>query len=191
MKLLNFIVATMLCFAVPTLVSAQNVQPQPHSSTVKKTVKKKKVVKKTTPATTSTPAKTNEFQAKGAPRAQAVSQKMETKVSYARANFSKNVIDMGDIKEDAVVTKEFEFTNTGGSDLVILSAKGSCGCTSPQYPLTPIRPGEKGKVSVTYTARNKVGPQKPEITVTTNGTPRIVKLRLEGWVEQIPGGIKE
>ncbi|MFM2269599.1 MAG: hypothetical protein RL757_3040 [Bacteroidota bacterium] len=185
MKFFNFIVAITFCFATPAFVSAQNAQPQ--TSTVKKTVKKKKSVKKVASA----PANTNEFQAKGAPRAQAVAQKSEAKVSYARANFSKNVIDMGDIKEDAVVTKEFEFTNTGGTDLVILSAKGSCGCTSPQYPLTPIRPGDKGKISVTYTARNKVGPQKPEITVTTNGTPRTVKLRLEGWVEQIPGGIKE
>jgi hypothetical protein len=42
---------------------------------------------------------------------------------------------------------------------------------------------------VKYTAKNKVGPQKPVVTVTTNGVPSIVKLNMEVWVEQIPGGV--
>lgn len=113
------------------------------------------------------------------------------KVTFPRIKFETDKIDLGIIKEDAIVRKEFEFTNTGGANLVILDVKGACGCTVPEYPLVPIGPGEKGKIVVTYTARNKMGPQKPEITVLTNGSPRTFKLHLETWVEQIPGGVKD
>ena len=75
--------------------------------------------------------------------------------------------------------------------MVIIDAEGSCGCTVPTIPKEPIKPGGKATIGVKYTAKNKAGPQKPIITVKTNGTPRIVKLQLDCWVEQIPGGIKE
>jgi hypothetical protein len=89
-----------------------------------------------------------------------------------------------------VIANQFEFTNTGIKPLVITSVKGTCGCTAPEYPKNPILPGEKGVITITYTAKNKVGPQKPEITVTTNGTPSTVKIKLEAWVDQIPGGVQ-
>jgi hypothetical protein len=110
--------------------------------------------------------------------------------SGAVITFEKSIIDLGTIKEDAVIANQFEFTNTGIKPLVITSVKGTCGCTAPEYPKTPILPGEKGVITITYTAKNKVGPQKPEITVTTNGTPSMVKIKLEAWVDQIPGGVK-
>jgi Protein of unknown function (DUF1573) len=110
--------------------------------------------------------------------------------SGAIIQFAKSKIELGTIKEDAVIANQFEFTNVGVKPLVITSAKGTCGCTAPEYPKTPILPGEKGVITVTYTAKNKVGPQKPEITVTTNGTPSVVKIKLEAWVDQIPGGVQ-
>jgi Protein of unknown function (DUF1573) len=124
-------------------------------------------------------------------------QKTTTKTATKKAapsgaviTFEKSKIDLGTIKEDAVIANQFEFTNTGIKPLVITSVKGSCGCTAPEYPKTPILPGEKGVITITYTAKNKVGPQKPEITVTTNGTPSTVKIKLEAWVDQIPGGVQ-
>lgn len=104
--------------------------------------------------------------------------------------FDKLSLELGTIKEDAVLEKSFEFMNIGERDLVIINAKGSCGCTIPTPPLLPIPPGGKGKILVKYTAKNKVGPQKPSITVTTNGNPSVVKLKMEVWVDQIPGGVK-
>jgi Protein of unknown function (DUF1573) len=74
---------------------------------------------------------------------------------------------------------------------LITNATGSCGCTIPVFPTAPIAPGEKGSILVKFTAKNKFGPQKPTVTVTTNATPRLVKLQLDGWVDQIPGGVKE
>lgn len=110
-------------------------------------------------------------------------------VKSAKIQFDKLMFDLGTIKEDAVIEKSFEFTNVGERDLVIINTKGSCGCTVPSAPTLPIAPGEKGKIKVKYTARNKVGPQKPTITVITNGEPSIIKLNMEAWVEQIPGGV--
>ena len=47
--------------------------------------------------------------------------------------------DFGTIKEGETVETEFTFTNTGKSDLIIVDARGSCGCTVPKYPKnTPI-----------------------------------------------------
>ena len=107
----------------------------------------------------------------------------------AKIQFDTLILELGTIKEDAVLEKSFDFTNTGKRDLVIINAKGSCGCTIPTPPMKPIPPGGKGKILVKYTARNKVGPQKPTITVTTNGYPSIIKLKMEVWVDQIPGGV--
>ncbi|MBL7817687.1 MAG: DUF1573 domain-containing protein [Saprospiraceae bacterium] len=119
----------------------------------------------------------------------ATSAKKITPVRAAKIKFDNMTLNLGTIKEDAVIEKTFEFTNIGEKDLVIINAKGSCGCTVPTPPVAPIVPGGKGKISVKYTAKNKVGPQKPTITVTTNGVPSVVKLNMEAWVEQIPGGV--
>lgn len=106
-----------------------------------------------------------------------------------KIRFDKMSLDLGTIKEDAVIEKSFEFVNVGEKDLVIINAKGSCGCTIPTTPTLPIAPGGKGKIMVKYTAKNKVGPQKPVITVVTNGVPSVVKLNMDVWVDQIPGGV--
>ena len=116
--------------------------------------------------------------------------KKRTAAPCAHIRFDTLVIDFGTVKEDAVVERKFTFTNTGAAPLVILEARGSCGCTVPTVPADPIEAGKKGVILVKYAAKNKVGPQQPEITVFTNGFPKIVKLRLQGWVEQIPGGVK-
>jgi Protein of unknown function (DUF1573) len=124
-------------------------------------------------------------------QSKSVSQPSKPIEKKARIKFVEQTIDLGTIKEDVIIEKFFEFKNEGAADLVIINAEGSCGCTVPTIPMEPIKPGEKGRIGVKYTAKNKAGPQKPIITVTTNGTPALVKLQLECWVNQIPGGVKE
>src|SRR5688500_16250965 len=53
----------------------------------------------------------------------------------------KETHDFGRITQGDKVSYSFKFKNTGGSDLVISSAQGSCGCTVPNYPRNPIAPG--------------------------------------------------
>ena len=47
--------------------------------------------------------------------------------STTTIEFETDVFDFGSITQGEKVTHSFFFTNTGESDLVIVSAKGSCG----------------------------------------------------------------
>ena len=109
----------------------------------------------------------------------------------AHIEFEKMTIDLGNVKEDAIVERYFDFKNTGTSTLEILDCRGSCGCVQPKAMATIIEPGESGQIYVKYIARNKVGPQRPVITLTTNSSPSVVRLFIETWVDQIPGGVKD
>jgi Protein of unknown function (DUF1573) len=128
--------------------------------------------------------------AKGIPAVKSV-KKSASVVRMAQIRFAQTTIDLGTIKENAIVEKKFTFVNEGNANLVILNAEGSCGCTVPTFSKEPIAPNGKGEIVVKYTAKNMMGPQKKTITVTTNGKPEIIKLHIEGWVEQIPGGVKD
>ncbi len=84
-------------------------------------------------------------------------------------SFDNTEHDFGTINEGDVVETVFAFTNTGSSDLIILDAQGSCGCTVPDYPKnTPIAAGETGEISVKFDSANKPGNQTKTVTLTTN-----------------------
>jgi hypothetical protein len=121
--------------------------------------------------------------------AKSLKKPVRTPQKFAKMQFEETHFDWGTVKEDSTFYKEFKFKNVGNKELVVLDARGSCGCTTPEYPQTPILPGETGTIRVRYVAKNKVGPQKPIVTVTTNGTPEVMRLFMEGWVHQIPGGV--
>lgn len=59
----------------------------------------------------------------------------------------------GKIKKGTPVTVEFTFTNPGSKPLIIEDATAECGCTKPDYPKQPIMAGKKGKIKVTYDAK--------------------------------------
>jgi len=101
----------------------------------------------------------------------------------AKVKFDDLVHKFGTIKTGDKVSHQFKFKNTGNAPLVIKSVDVSCGCTFPSYPFLPIEPGKEGAIDVTFDSTNKLGRQKPTITVVTNGRPRTIKLNLEGFVE--------
>jgi len=68
----------------------------------------------------------------------------------AKIEFSKETHDYGTIKNGADGTCSFEFKNTGNEPLIISMAKGSCGCTVPEWPKEPIAPGAKASIKVKY-----------------------------------------
>lgn len=75
--------------------------------------------------------------------------------------------DFGTIENNQAVETEFEFTNTGDGELVIIDAKATCGCTVPEYQKTPIKPGEKSTLKVRFQT-SAVGQQQKTVTLTTN-----------------------
>lgn len=90
--------------------------------------------------------------------------------------------DFGKIKEGDLASYEFKFTNTGKSPLIISNAVASCGCTTPEWPKSPLQPGQAGKVKVTFNSANKTGLQDKLITITANTNPPQNMVHLVGEV---------
>ena len=65
----------------------------------------------------------------------------------------------------------FKFKNEGKSDLLISEATSGCKCTSTKYPKEVIKPGEEGRIEVTFDPTGIRGFQHKMITVVTNGQP--------------------
>ena len=68
------------------------------------------------------------------------------------------------------------------TDLIISSAQGSCGCTVPEWPKEPIKPGEEGKIAVTFNSSGKQGKQNKTITLVANTIPNTKVIALKGDV---------
>ena len=103
--------------------------------------------------------------------------------SFAEAKFEVKSHDFGTIKEaNGPVSCTFEFTNTGNKPLLIIDATASCGCTRPEYPTKPIKPGKKGKIKVTFSPIGRPGAFKKSVKIKTNGKERTTVLRIEGTV---------
>lgn len=104
----------------------------------------------------------------------------------ASIKFEKNSYDFGTFSESNPVQKcTFVFQNVGNAPLVINQAVASCGCTVPSYTKTPIQPGEKGEIKVTYNGTGKFpGHFKKTITIRTNGEPEMLRLYIEGTMEE-------
>ncbi len=79
--------------------------------------------------------------------------------------------DFGKITQGEKVSYSFVFKNAGGSDLVISSAQGSCGCTVPSYPKEVIKPGQESKIDVTFDSDGKSGLVEKTVTLVTNCNP--------------------
>ena len=100
----------------------------------------------------------------------------------AEIKFEKTSHNFGTFSEkESKVTCSSAFTNVGEQDLVINQAIATCGCTVPSYTKTPIKPGEKGEIKVTYNGAGKFpGHFKKSITVRTNGAVEMTRLYIEG-----------
>ncbi len=85
--------------------------------------------------------------------------------------FNEEKHNFGKITQGEKVSFSFIFKNTGGSDLVISSAQGSCGCTVPTYPKEPVKPGEESKIDVVFNSEGKSGVVEKTVTLVTNCNP--------------------
>lgn len=104
----------------------------------------------------------------------------------AQIKFEKQTHNFGKFSEKDPIQKcVFTFVNEGNAPLIINQAVASCGCTVPSYTKTPIKPGEKGEIKVTYNGRGAFpGHFKKTITVRTNGITEVTRLYIEGVMEE-------
>jgi len=90
--------------------------------------------------------------------------------------------NFGEIQQGESVTHDFILKNTGDADLIISAAKGSCGCTVPEWPKTPIAKGEEATIKVTFNSAGKSGKQNKTVTLVTNAIPNTKVLTINGNV---------
>jgi hypothetical protein len=99
-------------------------------------------------------------------------------VAVSSITWTSEVIDLGEIPQGTPKTVEFEFKNSGKTNVIITDVKASCGCTAADYTKAPIKPGGNAKVAATYNAAAK-GPFSKTLTVTTNAetTPKVLTIK--------------
>lgn len=99
-------------------------------------------------------------------------QPTEEEVSGPVMTFETTTVQYGEIEQGADPLRTVNFTNTGTEPLVINSAKGSCGCTVPNYPKEPIMPGQTSVIEVRYDTK-RVGPINKTVKIKTNEGPNV------------------
>lgn len=102
-----------------------------------------------------------------------------------KVKFEKEIYDFGAIKQGEKVHYEFKFKNNGKTPLIITDATATCGCTKPEYPEAPVKPGEEGVIKVTFDSTGKMGMQDKVVTITSNANPEAAKLHLVGEVKEV------
>ena len=98
----------------------------------------------------------------------------------AEFKFEKETHDFGKIPLTKPVSVEFKFTNIGDMPLIITKVETTCGCTVPTYTKTPLKKGESGVISVTYTPAGSPLPFSKSITVTSNAKTTTKVLYIKG-----------
>ena len=106
----------------------------------------------------------------------------KTTIEWLESEFQFGTIKQGDKVEHV-----FKFKNTGKNPLVIKSAKGSCGCTVPEYSKEALAPGKTGEMKVIFNSAGKMGQQSKPVTIIANTEPEQTRVTLNGMVEQPAG----
>ena len=70
--------------------------------------------------------------------------------------------------------------------MIITKAVGSCGCTVPEWPKEPIKPGKKGSIDVVFNSDRRVGKANKEVTIYANTEPATRKVVIKGFVKGDP-----
>ena len=95
--------------------------------------------------------------------------------------WDKDSYNFGEIPQGIPVDVVFEFTNTGNAPLIISKVEPACNCTDAVWPKTPILPGQRGEIGVTFDAATG-GKFSKTAVVTSNAKPTEQTLVFTGTV---------
>ncbi|HEV7230237.1 MAG TPA: DUF1573 domain-containing protein [Bacteroidia bacterium] len=100
--------------------------------------------------------------------------------------FTTELHDFGKITQGERVKYAFKFKNTGGSELIISDAHGSCGCTVPEIPKKPVAPGEEAVIGVEFNSEGKRGMNEKTVTIISNANPhtKVITIKAEVMVPE-------
>lgn len=100
--------------------------------------------------------------------------------------FDEKQFDFGEITQGTPVEHIFTYTNTGKSNLVVVNAKSSCGCTVPTYPKTPVAPGDSAEMLVKFNGSGKNQVSKT-VTITANTETGKETIKIKAFVNPKAG----
>lgn len=95
--------------------------------------------------------------------------------------FDQTDHDFGKIKEGTLAAYSFVFYNKGTTPLVLSNVQASCGCTTPEWPRSPIKPGEKATIKAVFNSYGRPGDFHKFVTVKSNGGADVT-LTIKGTV---------
>lgn len=94
--------------------------------------------------------------------------KVEKTGQTTEFEFQKEMHNFGTLQAGEIVMFSFLFTNTGKNNLWINNVDTGCGCMSAEFPEKPLKPGEKGEITVEFDSSGLFGKQMKTITVEAN-----------------------
>jgi hypothetical protein len=104
-------------------------------------------------------------------------------VNFTDITFDSDTFNFGTVNQCEYVKHDFQFTNTGKTDLIIKDVRTNTGATTVEWwPKTPIPPGGKGTIRFTFNTIYKVGSQSKLAYVESNACPQTIILRVNGFV---------
>jgi len=110
----------------------------------------------------------------------------------ASIEFNKKIHDFGDIQLSAGKQNyTFTFKNISQQPVIIQTVISSCGCTTPTWTKNPVKPGESGKLSVTFLNDQGPIPFDKSLTIYVTGSPKPIILRIKGVVHAKKKSIKQ
>ncbi len=99
-----------------------------------------------------------------------------------QVDFKTTKYSFGKIKQHVPASTTFTFVNNSDKTVIIESATAECGCTTPEYPKTPVLKGKSANIKVTYNAENP-GSFTKKVTVKFARIASPVILTIDGEVE--------
>ncbi len=95
----------------------------------------------------------------------------------------KTEYDFGKVLEkNGKTSRVITLTNKGSKPVAISDVRTSCGCAAPTFTKQAIRPGQTGKVTITYDPYNKVGNFSKDIYILLNDGKNYVETKIRGEV---------
>jgi len=103
--------------------------------------------------------------------------------AYCQPRFSASTesFQLGKIEWKQPAKVQYVITKTGTEPLVLSDVEPDCDCTIAEWTQTPIAPGEKGNINVTYDAAS-LGYFRKSVAVWMNAEPHLAYLQFSGQV---------
>lgn len=111
-----------------------------------------------------------------------------------RLTLTPATLQLGKLHQNQKLESKVVYKNEGQQTLAITQVDTNCGCTIPDLPKKVLAPGESGEMTVKFDAGMIPGPFEKLVTISYNGEPPQLELKLVGEVEPVvavmPGIVK-